>query len=483
MEIFKKVTLGVLCASMVLSISACEEGGTPSSGGVPSTTTVGITTTTVDDDIENPVDISEIKIDFNAIKLENPRLTYLGNYDMTKAGDVKPAVKFYEANYAADFELPEGEKIITYEFVSYDAIQDSLAAKIQADMSPDLVDKQANTYPHWMSKNLYEDLTPYMDMSLPQWAGLDKYIERYEWNGKHFYYPWSYDVSPEWLIYNRGLFEEIGVEDPKTLYDEGNWTWDTFINCVNQFVQKTPGTDPIGLYGAYALDNFISSTGTMLIGVGEDGLFQNNIRSTAVERAALFLEENIRRPGYGMVSYADYSNVAVEPVVQGNAAFQAMGGWVITGYCKTFPEADIFFVPFPRDPQADEYYMRASSFGYLVPKGSKNVEAACCFINCCRLTVTDPELAATTKESIMKNKKYTDEMYDYMMQFKAIENFNAIIDETYCFDTETSTLLQTMLSNVSFDQSAEQTSWTAMREENFGLIQDLLDGYNALIQE
>lgn len=490
MNLLKRATLCVLCGAMVLSITACDDEGVPAATGdatLPTTTTSAapaITTTTIDDELENPVDISGIEIDFEAIKLENPRLTYLGNYDMTKAGDIKPAVKFYEAHYAEGFEIPEGEKVITYENVAFDAIQDTLAAKIQADMSPDLVDKQDNTFPHWMSKNLYEDLTPYMDMTLPQWAGIQKYIDRYAWNGKHYYYPWNYDVSPEWLIYNRGLMEEMGLKDPKELYDEGNWTWDTFIDTVNQFVTKSTADYPIGLYGAYPLDNFISSTGTMLIGVGADGLIENNMRSTAVERAALFLEENIRRTGYGRANYSsDFNNVSIEPVVNGFAAFQSMGGWVITNYFRNYPETNTFIVPFPRDPQADEYYMRASSFGYLVPKGSKNVEGACCFINCCRMTITDPELAATTKESLMKNKKYTEEVYDFLNQFKSIENYNAIIDESYCFDKETKDLLQTMLVNVAFDQSAEQQSWTTMREENYGLIQDLIDKYNALITE
>ncbi|MFR4023231.1 MAG: hypothetical protein ACLTZI_09655 [[Eubacterium] siraeum] len=64
-------------------------------------------------------------------------------------------------------------------------------------------------------------------MSAPQWAGVESYINQYKWGGKNYYYPWAYNVSPNFLVYNRGVFEQIGIEDPKELYDKGEWTWDT----------------------------------------------------------------------------------------------------------------------------------------------------------------------------------------------------------------------------------------------------------------
>ena len=70
-----------------------------------------------------------------------------------------------------------------------------------------------------------------------------------------------------------------------------------------------------------------------------------------------------------------------------------------------------------------------TTFGYLVPAGSKFAKQASVFINCCRLSNTDEDLKATTKESIMRNKKYTDEQYDFMYSFKEINNFHAVVDE------------------------------------------------------
>lgn len=495
MKKMKQALSVVLCAAMALSVCGCEESA-PSSGSPVSNVTAA-TTTTIDDDIENPVDVGNINVspaDFTSVELETPVLHYLGCYDVTKAADIKPSWKLYEQTYAGDYYnaetdsyiYPDGaEKPIVCEIVGSAQILETLTARIQSDDSPDLVDKAENTYPYMMSKNSYEDLTPYMDMSAPQWVDLQPYIDRYEYNGKHYYYPWCYDVSPQWLIYNRGLFEDYDIPDPAEQWKNNEWTWDTFLAAVESFVSKAnnAGNDrAIGVYGAYLTDNFIASTGAMLIGLDENGKFVNNMKSTEVERAVTWLEQNLRRPGLARIDYyGEYINISEVPVVNGLAAFQAMGGWVFTNYCKNYPDSDIFLVPFPRDPNADDYYYRTSTFGYLVPKGAKNVQGACCFINCCRLSTTNEELIETTKQSMMKSKKYSEEEYDFMQQFKYVENFATVVDENYCFDTDTSAELQNILTNAGMDQSAEQQSWTQMTESFLPVINGAISDYNAMI--
>jgi multiple sugar transport system substrate-binding protein len=495
MNYFRKTVAGVLTASMVLSLCACDDGGTAASSSSVATLPSTTTTTTENDDLVNPVDVTDIDIepqDFSSVELDTPVLKYLGNYDITTAADIKPAWKLYEQTYASDYYdeatdsyiYPDGaEKPIVCQIVGSAQILETLTARIQADDSPDLVDKQDNTYPYMMSKNAYEDLTPYMDMSSPQWATLQEYVDRYEYNGKHYYYPWSYTVSPQFLFYNRTLFSEYDIPDPAEQWQNDEWTWDAFLSAIQKFVSKSPEERAIGVYGAYLTDNFIASTGTMLIGRDESGKFVNNLKNADVERAATWLETNLRRTGLAMVDYySEYVNVSEVPVVNGLAAFQAMGTWVFANYCKNYSDSDIFLVPFPRDPNADDYYYRTSTFGYLVPKGAKNVQGACCFINCCRLSLTNEELLETTKTSMMKSKKYSEEEYDFLQQFNYPENFTVVIDENYCFDTDTSAMLQNMLTNIGMDQSDSQESWTQMVESNSPIINAAIDEFNSLVQ-
>ena len=81
----KKILSIVLCAAMVMGVTACNEDSSKN----PSSST---TTTTIDDDIRNPVNVDDFVKKEEEKKLDNPNLTYFSHYDMRVAGDIKPGV-------------------------------------------------------------------------------------------------------------------------------------------------------------------------------------------------------------------------------------------------------------------------------------------------------------------------------------------------------------------------------------------------------
>lgn len=473
---FKRILAGVMAGATAISLAACSNSG---NGGFDSDTnsTASSTETTIDDEIENPVSIGDISIDAGE-EVEPAELQYLGNYDITTAGDVKPAYKYFSEHYGCTIKCT---------IVGSLQILEKLTTAISAGESPDLVDYSDSTFPLMMSKNMYTPLDDYMNLSAPQWSGLDQYINKYKWNGKNYYYPWAYNVSSYFLIYNRGVFEQIGLEDPKELYDEGKWTWEAMADVIRKFIDSDTDGNRTGLYGAteYSAQAIIDSTGVPLIEIGEDGKLVSNFNNASVDRAATFMQslksEGLAKFQEGVI------NVDEDPIVSGTAAFQVMGEWIITNYAKKMTKddsLDIFFVPFPRDSQADEYYYSMTTFGYLVPAGSKFAKQASVFINCCRLSNTDEDLKATTKTSIMKNKKYTEEQYDFMYSFKEINNFHAVVDEPYGLDETTGQIIKDILGNTLFDLQNETyagQSWTQMREANIGTINKQIEYYNGLI--
>ncbi len=478
MKNFKRILAGIMAGTTTLSFAACS---TESTSGAGSSTDSDSSSyfTTIDDEIENPVSIDNISIDAGD-KVEPAELIYLGCYDITTAGDVKPAYKYFSANYDCTIKCT---------IVGSLQILEKLTTAISSGDSPDLVDYADSTFPLIMSKNMYTPLDEYMDLSAPQWSGLEEYINNYRWNGNNYYYPWAYNVSPYFLVYNRGLYEELGIDDPKELYDEGNWTWDTMTDCIRKFIDSDVNGERTGLYGAtaYAAQSIINSTGTPLISVGDDGKLVGNFDNANVDRAANFMQSLKKE---GLASFQEgVIDVDTVPIKDGTAAFQAMGEWIISGYARDMTKddtLDYFFVPFPRDPSADDYYYSMTTFGYLVPAGSKYAKQASVFINCCRLSNTDEDLKATTKESIMKNKKYTDEMYDFLISFKEINNFKAVVDEPYGLDETTGQIIKDILGNTLFDLQNETyagQSWTQMREANIGAINKQIDYYNGLLSK
>lgn len=481
MKSSKKIIAAALAVSTVFGISACGQSGGGRTENSQTTTTTAMTTTTEDEIFDNPVDVGNVNLDVtdNDTDISGTVVRYIGCYDLRTAGDIKPAYKYFEETYNATIEV---------ELCADNAIMETLAKYMAADTSPDLVDARDNTFPYLISKNSYEPLDGYIDLSAPQWDGVTDIIDGYQLNGKHYYYPWAYFVSPNFLIYNRGLFQEYGIKDPKELWDAGEWTWDAFYDCMIQFKNNSQYEDALGLYGAIST-TAINSTGEALIGF-ENNQLVNNLRSAGVERAQQFLEK-LKKEGLSSLFYGTYSNVDHYPVIDGNAAFQSVGDWKISDYsryqklkAKKGEDIDIFFVPYPRDPSSDEYYYTLDTFGYMVPAGSKNIQASCIFINCVRLSQTDPELKEVTRESIMKSKAYTEEQYELWSYFHDVNNFDhLVVDYATCFDTDTiNNTITPMLEDVPFVTSAENdNSWTTLRETNYNIVDSKIQEINSLI--
>jgi len=449
MKKFKKITAMALCLSTVISVSACS--GRDETKTTAATTSA--TSNTLDDDLINPVNMEEY-VDEDAEKLENPNLTYFGYYDMRIAGDIKPAVKLFEETH--------GGKIDYIQCAWAERI-DKLQVLISSGDSPDLVDKEDTTFPLLISKNVYEDLSDYIDLSQPQWEGFEDLIEQHSWQGKRCYYPWFATALSDYIYYSKVRFEEFGIKTPAELYANGEWTWDAMRECMIDFVNASEeGT--IGIYGNVH-KNIIATTGTPLIGI-KDGKITNNMKSKEVERAITFLED-LCREGLSVNGDGLWGD-NVKALVDGQSCFHAYGQYQLDTYMKRFPETEIEFVPFPRDENASEYYLPVSTFGYMVPTGSKNVKGAAAFIDMVRLCSTDPDLRQEMKNSTITAKGWTEEQYDLMAEYEKIGNYNIVADFSAGFDSDTSALITDMLTQVTFVQDSE--SWTVLRDTNMNVI-------------
>lgn len=168
---FKRIFAGVMAAATAVSLAACSNSGTSTTASTGSDDSTTSTETTIDDEIDNPVSVGDISIDAGE-EVEPAELQYLGCYDITTAGDVKPAYKYFSEHYGCTIKCT---------IVGSLQILEKLTTAISAGESPDLVDYSDSTFPLMMSKNMYTPLDEYIDLSAPQWSGLDQYINKYKW--------------------------------------------------------------------------------------------------------------------------------------------------------------------------------------------------------------------------------------------------------------------------------------------------------------
>lgn len=413
MPAFRKTLACVLAAAAVLGLTACDEEAPAASSGAPASnsapaaaaTTATQASTTVDPDAGLELTDKENKvIDTSACPPTGHAgsLRYLGFYDITKdQKGTEQCLIFQSDLYGGSIDFistPSGA-----------AYYDKLANLIASDDSPDIVTKDAMLLPGNVSKNLFEPLDGKIDLTAPQWKDMSNVIEQFAWKGVHYYYPHR-TTTKYALNYSKKTIEENNLTDPYELYANGEWTWEAWRNMMIEFCNKDE--KHVGFYTTNnTITSFIATTGTTMIDVQPDGTITNNLLSADVSRAMTFLEGLCRDGLTYDKSYGDWVSPQVFSTACNNILFTCTEPeWTYIAATENLQnkegvDNDIFgevsefsFVPFPRDPMADGYYTEFDTFGYLVPKGAKNIDGAVEFINLNRMYDIDPDIQAKVRE-------------------------------------------------------------------------------------
>lgn len=417
-----------------------------------------------------------------AVRLDTPVLQYLGSYDLADDEQIYDAKELYLQTYAKEYydssadeySFAEGSKVIVSKVVSRSRVNDVLSECIQSDNSPDLVDVPQDGFSYKMSY-MYEDISANMNISAPQWQFFSDYISAFAINSKHYFYPWKAEIAQERLYYNRALFQQYGIADPAEQWAAGEWTWDAFLAAVNAF---TAAGGALGVYGDNLSAGFVLSAGAPVITRGDSGEFVSGISSESIERAVVWLNDNIYQTGLYSPACGEYDETSAMPAAIGLAAFRAADSGEFSRYCRDYGEYDICSVPYPRDPESAEGAYSVELFGYLVPTGAKNVQGACCFINCCRIAQAG-EPSETAKARVMEQNAYSEEEYEFMEQFAHSENFNTVLD-LRCADIGSAMAFENMTER--FFSADEDITWKALCEENAPAFERAVAELNALLE-
>ena len=413
MPAFRKILACTLAAAAVLGMTACDDeapvasGGSAASNSAPAAaaTTSTQASTTADPDAGLELTDKENKvIDTSACPPTGHAgsLRYLGFYDITKdQKGTEQCLIFQSDLYGGSIDFistPSGA-----------AYYDKLANLIASDDSPDIVTKDAMLLPGNVSKNLFEPLDGKIDLTAPQWKDMSNVIEQFAWKGVHYYYPHR-TTTKYALNYSKKTIEENDLTDPYELYANGEWTWEAWRNMMIEFCNKDD--KHVGFYTTNnTITSFIATTGTTMIDVQPDGTITNNLLSADVSRAMTFLEGLCRDGLTYDKSYGDWVSPQVFSTACNNILFTCTEPeWTYIAATENLQnkegvDNDIFgevsefsFVPFPRDSMADAYYTEFDTFGYLVPKGAKNIDGAVEFINLNRMYDVDPDIQAKVRE-------------------------------------------------------------------------------------
>ena len=506
MNTAKRLLACGMAAAMVAGLTACDDETPANNGGssnnsvaapVAVTTTTSASTTTDPNDALDMTDKDTKEFDTSLYQPSGKAgtLKYLGYYDITADQKGTEQCLIFQSDLF-------GGKIEYTSTPSGDAFYEKLSNLIAADDSPDIVEKSAMLYPGNVSKNLFEPLDGKIDMDSALWSDMKDVAESYSWNGKHYYYPHRITTSFA-LNYSKKTIEENDLPDPYELYRNGEWTWDAWRDIMIQFCDKDD--DNIGFYATdTTVDAFILTTGTSIVDTQPSGVISNNIANPNVTRAMQFIE-TLCRDG---LSYGKQLGDWVPPQTFATECDRLLflcmePEWTYIAATEQLQnpkgvDNDIFdtvsefaFVPFPRDTQADAYYQGYDTFGYLVPKGAKNIDGAIEFINLNRAYDVDPTIQAQVKKDHCQPEKiyfekgsntgkekwqitWGEQEYDLWREMCDPANFSFITEDAYGFNSD----FQSQLATVVMDVVENGSSWTQTSAEFSPIVDAIVAEYS-----
>lgn len=222
-------------------------------------------------------------------------------------GTFKRTIKAFEKKYGCTV------KTINLGFNTYNQ---EVAAKIRGKQAPDIAYVHGSMFPGCAIDGIYEDLLPYlrsddlMDNNNPLDGGIDLNKSSYFAFGGKLYGTCNYaSVFPNIIYYNKKMFQDEGISDPRKLSEKGKWTWD-YIEKLGKRYSK-PSDDKYFLGASFVTGRFMCLAYGAPLVIVENGKYKQNIDSPEYIAASTKCYEYIHtlkiaaEPSVGSHGYGD----------------------------------------------------------------------------------------------------------------------------------------------------------------------------------
>lgn len=352
MKLYKKIISAGLVAAMTLSLMACTSGG--NAGG---DTTSGGDTTGGDVPSSTPAATGNGYMRTNS---DGSRQILIGTwwvqyYDSDDALEDSP--DYQTAIGGDDEEHQHNKKVAEMKFdnvktleekynckyywtnLTYTGVQESITTSVLAG-TPDadiyLVDTgmaipaQANGLAVDLKTVLPEDADIFTTQEVMSYLDLGDgkacIIKRVEAQSQvEATYP---------LAFNLQMLEDNNLEDPRDLYERGEWTWDKFIEYAQALTQDTDGDGQVDQYGYCGyeyetFENLMMSNGATIATPGQP----QSLDSAPVGEALQMLSDmyNVYNICYPYDYEGSPSDSMRNQYTQGNIGFFPIAAWIEAG--------------------------------------------------------------------------------------------------------------------------------------------------------
>ena len=246
-----------------------------------------------------------------------------------------------------------------------------------------------------INKGYLEPLDNHIDFSLGIWKQIKPSIDSLKYND-HIWTVSNFPARWDFVWWNAEIFEELGVKTPQEYFEEDNWTWETYVDCLKATTVDNDADGIPEIYGAGIEDPymFIAGTGKDFVSINADGTVSNNVLTEEIARAINFYTD-VKVNSGGVYDGSDLK----EQFAQGKLAMCSAGAWYRVAFPDLIKAGVARVVPYPRDAAAGGiYYLKETFGGSSIPSNAKNKSGAAAYLSASRYNKLyfdlDPERAA-----------------------------------------------------------------------------------------
>lgn len=475
MKNMKKVLALTAGLSIIGSLTACGNNDDSSGHGYlmeqSETTppvTVAINTETLAPEQEEQVqDLADSLAD---AELENKTVKWLSFYDPwhpTGQGNSKPvSTELFEKKYGGEIQYYP-----TTWANQYSDLSTFILSGEGIDFFP-----ASEAIPKCVINGMTQSYDSYIDWNNPLWNSVKELNDKFAVGGSH--YLMACQATEGYVVYyNRQTIEENGFDDPKELYENGEWTMEKFKSMLMDFVDND--AEMYGLDGWFNCTPLYLASGVPSISLN-DGKVVNNLENADFERAMGFQYE-LNRNGLILDKSLFNWTPQIQFMGEGKELFYIGGLYEIESdpeiWTKNFGNAeDVFFVPIPRDEQADKYYYNAEIDCYNLCVGAGNPEGVARLMECVIASYSDENAQAINDQKHKDDYGWSDEMIEMRNEVRRLTQENPVRDIYGGLSNDVSKIISDAIN-----QPLGGTDWYSVRESVNDVVNNGVDEVNEQI--
>ncbi len=473
---YKKALAALTAVCMTAGLTACGSGESTDNGEhgylleeATTTTqaTVAINTETLAPEAEEKV---ANLADSLTGELENKTIKWMSFYDPwhpTGQGNTKPvSVELFEKKYGGEIEY-----ITTTWASQYDDLSTKVLGGEGIDFFP-----APESIPKCVISGMTQNVDPYIDWTNPLWSSVKELNDQFAIGDGH--YLMICEAAAGYVVYyNRSTIEAFGFDDPKDLYENGEWTTEKFKEMLLEYVDVEAGQ--FGLDGWFNCTPLMLAYGVPSISL-KDGKLVNNLGDATFEKAMEF-QYDLFRNGLILDKSTTSWQTQIQYMGEGKELFYIGGLYEIESapelWTKTFGEIeDVMFVPIPTVEGSDKYYYNAELDCYNLCVGAQNPEGVVRLMECVIAANSDAEAQKIDDDKHRADYGWTDEMIEMRAEVERLTKENPVRDVYGGLTSDLSSLISD-----SINQPINGTDWYTIKESVYDTVELQLEEINAQV--